>query len=796
MSAFAPLEQSVVTEDPVFIDLETRSACDLRAAGGWNYAEDETTHLLTVAWSSAPDEYHVWYPWHPTIREDYQNAQQTGRRVIVHKGERTPDALRAVAHRPWCAHNAWNFDALVWSRLMPGLAPANWIDTEPLARAVGLPGGLDAIGKRLWGEGKYQVAKAQLKKYMRGERYGDAADVPAGIMPMLAEYNVQDVFLLRGVWEEVIRWLRLPQGEWAVLNVHREINHTGVPIDEDLLVSLIDLTEEGRAEAVKQIAELTKDCRVPLRTINDLQSRPTMFKWLDSIGITAFGSVESGSLRRELVQQYIDVYQAGEDEGEADEALGEDESEDTIRGQLDLAAERERTARAALAVRVLQLRSAALRITGGKLAAAASAVCADGRVRGLFVYAGAHTFRWAGRRIQVQNLPRPKPGVDSWVFLDVFERTGRLKYADVAAALPTAEPRFRHLTPDDAAAAMIRNLFVPGGREVTAGWRDDPDPLGILAADLSNIEARYLAVFAGEKWLVDAFWAGADPYVPMAEKIFGPWQNWPGVNGDPKKAKKHIYRQSGKIVELGSGYQMSGDKTTLYAAAQGVDLSEVGTSGYECNLAYRMAHPAIAGEVAGEYEGRPYFRNGIWHKLNDAALAACQFHGGEYKVGASLEVTFVFEKPHLMCYLPSGRRLVYRDARVELVQPKYLKGTDKYVEAVVYTSARYGRTQMYGGKWTENIVQAGSRDYMANGLVNVRRELSVPCLHVHDEGATIGRLSQKPLFMAAFTRLPSWSPPFPLDAEGGWLPRYSKSPPPGERYKEEVWRNGSYLKPA
>lgn len=802
------LSQAVFDREPVFIDLETRSACDLRKAGGWNYAAHPTTHLLTVTWSPAPNEYHVWFPWHDegTIRGDYIKVQNTTN-AAVHFGPECPHELSGAAGRFWAAHNAWNFDQLVWESLThrAGLpTPAGWLDTEPLARAAALPGGLDAIGKRLWGEGKYKAAKPALKKYMTAAAYGDAADVPAGVMPMLAEYNVQDVVLLRGVWAEVAATVRMPQSEWDVLAAHRAINHRGAPVDVELLNALVDLTEEGRVHAVERIAELTDgQGKKALRTINDLQSRNKVFDWLGAIGVSV-----GSSLRKELIQQFIDKNQSADDDsvsGEDDDsfdAAGDEES-------VDPTAAREQAERTLLAVRVLQLRGSALRITGGKLASASAAVCLDGRIRGLFVYAGAHTFRWAGRRVQVQNLPRPKDGVRTWELLDAYDASRFvchrpcLSYATVDAMLPDrSDKRYRYLTPDDAASGLLRGLFTP---PEAVGWRDEADPVGCLAADLAGIEARVLGKMAGELGLMKTIWDGSDLYIPMAEVMFGPWQKWPGVDpADYKTAKKHAYRQAGKIVRLGAGYQLGGRQMDVYAAANGIDLAGQGTSGPEAVLAYRRFHPAIAGDermFVRKEDGKEfiYFRDGWWDKLNEAAVHACQYPETPFTVQApgSWPVTFVKEGPHLMVYLPSGRRLIYRKAVVKDIQPKFLVGTDRYLAAVCFQPTRFDEQSMYGGKWAENIVQAVSRDFLAFSLGLLERAGFPGILHVHDEAvAAPCRFSRLPEFMSIMTTTPGWATDFPLDAEGGWMPRYSKSPPPGDRFKEVVYRNGKYLKQA
>lgn len=778
--------------EPVFIDLETRSALDLTKVGGWKYAAHPSTHILTCAWSDAPDRYYIWYPWHPTIREDYSKAQGITARAF--HGPDIPEPLREVTGRPWCAHNAWEFDELVWRHKCTDWQPCDWLDTSPLARAVGLPGGLDQIGIRLWGHGKYKAAGKVMKKHCVGRVHGDAVDVPPGIMPMLAEYNVQDVVLLRGVWDEVARWLSLPGEEQEVIRAHCAINAHGVKIDRGLLHALIALTEQGKAHAIEKIAELTRGGRVELRGEADLNSRARVIEWLESIGIpvrTTFKVTKTAgdgtktvgvSLGKELVQRFIDANTAS---AEAEESV-----EDEV-GELDETSEDDANTEALqLAVRVLQLRASALRITGGKLTAAAGAIGDDDHLRGWAVYAGAHTFRWAARKLQPHNLPRPKDGVKVWDYIDLFKREGKLDYTavdEVLARTRASAARFRWLTPDDVASALIRSLFIP----YSAGEF-------ILAADYASIEARVLAHLAGDEGLMKTFWDQADPYIPMAEVMFGPWQSWPGCeSGDYKTAKKHQYRQAGKIVRLGAGYQLGGTKMSVYAAANGVDLAANGTSGPEAILAYRRFHPKIAGTQAGDYNGVPYFRGGIWDQLNDAAKAACTNRGLDFEVGHGFRVRYVCDGPHLLCYMPSGRRMIYRDARVTQVQPKFLQGSERKIDAVVYTSARYGTTQMYGGKWTENVVQAISRDFLASALVRLETERpGCVALHVHDEVIASGQREHYERFMAQVSSAPIWAGNFPLDAEGGIAPRYSKSPPPGDDYREQVWRNGRFLKNA
>ena len=751
------------TQRPVFIDLETRSLCDLRSAGGWNYAAHPTTRFLTVSWSAVEGEYHVWLNTDRLPPAQYLTTHLNG--VVVHGGVTPPAELLALTDRLWVGHNAWTFDELVWRQLTGGHSdPSAWVDTYPLALSVGLPGGLKQIGIRLWGEGKYEEGSAVLKRVSRTVN----KPVGAGELCLIAKYNVQDVRLLAGLWGEIGRTLKTTEQEQAILLAGRAMNNRGVPLDRPFVRALVGLVEASREYAIKRIAELTDGY---LSTLADLNSRPKVLKWMDLMGVPSVMTTNAKgklvpTLRKELIARFIDSLDADDQEGGSD---GADENVpddcDECGGMVDVPA-------LTTVVNVLQLRSNALRITGGKLTAAMEAMNADNRARGLTVYWGAHTGRDAGRRIQLQNLPRPKETVDAWDLIGRYERTGvlplgvvqdslRITYDKKVAKEPDKD--WTLSTPDDAASALIRSMVAAG-------------PGKILAfADYAAIEARVLAWLAGESWMMDAFRNDADIYSVTAERIYGVK---PANKKDPK-------RQVGKVVELGCGYQLGANKLSMYAAAQGIDLEAAGTTAQQCITAYRGSHSKIAGEQAGEYNGVPYYRGGFWDQLNAAALAAVTT-GLSVPMG---RLMFFMHARHLYIRLPSGRHLMYRNALVEKGETWY----GKEVERVTYLHPRYGRVGTYGGKLAENVVQATARDYMKEAQVRLEMEGLNPILPVHDElGCELDHRDQFPRFMECMTTLPAWGDGMVLDAEGGLSPRYSKSPPPGER--EEVWRNGRFHK--
>ena len=738
------------------IDLETRSACDLRAHGGHLYAEHPTTRLLTVAWH-VDGEYHVWLPGVEKAPAALL-AQHLGG-VHVHLGS-TPPPI--PTDRPWVGHNAFGFDELVWAR--HGHAqPPRWIDSMCLANAAGLPAGLQHIGERLWGEGKYKEGSRELQRASRATSINDCdpVDVPVGSAVLVARYNVQDVKLTVDLMDELDASLHMTRHELRVLAAHREINNRGVRVDVGLVSALHRLSNDAVADCVRLIAEETLDPATGVSFFPDedsLRKRTRVLEWVKSLGVD-FGE----SLRREVVNQFIESVK-----GEREEQREDTDDEGDPVGD---------TRNLALVCRVLSLRQSALRITAAKLEAAGNRVDHRGVARALFAYWSAHTGRWAGRGIQVQNLPRPKEAVPCWPLVREFRRTGRLDLSRVRAYLAAdhrranvkrakdKQPPLRHpATADDAASGLIRSLFVPHEGHSC-----------LLAADLAAIEARVLNWLAGSQWMLDIFAAGGDPYIEFCRK----------VTGETIK-KKDLRRQVWKAIQLGAGFQLGEDKLAVYCASHGVDLTVAGLTPRTAIDAYRDAHPEIAGVTQGVFDGgRKWRTGGLWNDLNTAAVEVVT-NGGSVTAG---RCEFYRDRGHLYVKLPSGREVCYRNARIV---PTVKWGKER--PQVVYASPRWRNTALYGGKLAENLTQAVASDFIRHALVLMRDAGVATVLHVHDEIVASGHPEQLPDFMRMMTTVPDWAPGFPLEAEGGWIPRYAKAPPKGSRWREQVWRDGVRVK--
>jgi DNA polymerase len=620
--------------------------------------------------------------------------------VEVWHGEDVPPVLLDAIARgfTFAAHNAMGFDAAAYEKLVGGPQPAAWYDTLPCARAAGLPGGLDELGKRFLGRGKDDLGRQALKmmytaKYKRG---ADTVVYPVGSIPlwkMLLRYNVADVLLLQKVFDEVADY-----GEADVLEAHCNVNARGVAVDRGFLDRLSLLWQEAEANAFTRVAELTEG----KLSEDNLRSNQKVRRWLESQGLSL------NSLNRAELNLFYD---------DPEEFFGDADHDNIPR-----------------VVEVLKLRQAVVRGSPGKIKRAFELLDKDGRVRDLLVYHGAHTGRWSARGLQPHNLPR---GVDIDIEA-ILSARGSLTLADVAAACAPG------VSIDDALASLLRPAFhAPPGKR-------------LLISDYAGIEARGIAWVAGETALLDLFRRGDDPYCAMASAIFA---------RPITKKENPAERNIGKVVVLGCGYGMSARKFADYCKINRIDLLAAGVTGESCVKAYRHTNAAIVQ---------------VWRDYNSAAFSAVQNPGKPYYAGRCI---FGMRSGSLVMRLPSGREVIYRNAKIADVVPAYCKvlgiaPTPK--PTVVYTKPHGYTGSLYGGLLAENAVQSICRDLLATSLVKCERapEPLPVVLHVHDEivaevdearaAADLDRL------VSIMLDTPQWADGFPVAVEAFECPRYTK----------------------
>lgn len=412
-----------------------------------------------------------------------------------------------------------------------------------------------------------------------------------------------------------------------------------------------------------------------------------------------------------------------------------------------------------------------------KLYAMINTVSPRGRLHELFLYHGARTGRAAGRGAQPQNLPNS--GIETtrcWIcdrhYVGDLICTWCGKYSQGSpvecspavvenivevintGSLECVEMFYGNAV--DAVSSCLRGMFV------SASGKD------LICSDYSAIEAVVLAELAGESWRQEVFRTHGCIYEMSASKITGTsFDEYMRYKKDNKK--HHPDRKIGKVAELASGYQGWIGAWKNFKADEFLSEEQI----KQAILAWRKASPAIVEFWGGQYRG--YFPD--FYGLEGAAIQSVMQPGVEFSYRA---ISYITVQDVLYCKLPSGRNITYH-------RPM-LRHSDRRPGTMALSfegwnsnpmAGRVGWTRMdtYGGKLTENVVQAVARDLLAHAIVNLEREGYSVVLHVHDEIVSEipegwGSINQ---FETIMSSMPAWANGWPVKAKGGWrAKRYAK----------------------
>lgn len=365
---------------------------------------------------------------------------------------------------------------------------------------------------------------------------------------------------------------------------------------------------------------------------------------------------------------------------------------------------------------VLRIRRELGKTSVKKYEAMKTCMCEDGRIRGLLQFYGAsRTGRWSGRLVQVQNLPRNYLGT-----LDTARELVKKGQTDAVRAVYGNVP--------DTLSQLIRTAFIPGPGNK------------FLVADFSAIEARVLSWLAGEQWRLDVFRTHGKIYEASASAMFG-------VDMDliRKGNPEYALRGKGKIAELALGYQ-GGKGSLVSMGALNMGLSEEELP-----------------DIVRRWRGSNQRIAAFWKAVEQYALDTVR-HGttGYMPCG----IAFSRDEDYLIITLPSGRNLYYYKPEIRLND----RGRDAvHFRGVDQKTKKWAAVSTYGGKLTENIVQAAARDLLASSLMNLYREGFQIDFHIHDEvimevPEDSGRTLEEAV--GIMCRLPEWAAGLPLDADG------------------------------
>ena len=600
------------------LDLETFSDMDLPNCGVHRYVEGDF-HILLCAYAFDDDDVQC---------------------IDLACGEQLPAEVVDALHDDSIIKSAWNaqFERTCLSKYLgTQLSPDAWQCTMVWAASLSLPLKLataaqalktaeqkDAVGERLI---RYFSLPCKPTK-ANGGRTRNLPEHAPDDWKLFKSYCIQDVETERDIRRRLERFPLLPQ-EWDFYHMDQRINDRGILIDKVLVQQAIICNMAMSEEMTKRAYALTG--------LENPNSVSQLKSWLEERGIEvdSLGKKNVASLITDLDKHSVD--------GEA----------------LDM----------------MKLRLQMAKSSVKKYQAAERYICQDGRAHGLFQFSGANrTQRWAGRGIQLQNLPQNHIST-----LDEAREIVKMGCFDMIEALYGNTP--------DILSQLIRTMLIP------------KDGYEFIVADFSAIEARVLAWLAGEQWRLDAFKEGKDIYCASASQMFGVPVVKHGINGD--------LRQKGKVAELACGYGGgAGALISMGALDMGLKEDELP----DIISSWRDANPEIVK---------------FWYAVEKAAIETVKDHA-DRTVG---RIGFQFSANTLWIVLPSGRRLAYIKPKL---QPNRFGRMALTFEGLGANN-KWTRGETYSGKLTENITQATARDLLAEAMKRIENAGLDIVGHVHDE---------------------------------------------------------------
>lgn len=656
----------------ISIDIETFSDVDLGKCGVYKYAQSDRFEILLFAYAVNGGSVQV---------------------VDLAEGESIPDEILAALADESVVKWAFNasFERVCLSNYLRKyypeyfesysvqgdtvgdyLNPSSWRCSMIWSAYMGLPLSLEGAGAVLGLEEQKLKEGKELIRYFcvpckatktNGGRTRNLPEHDMDKWKLFKFYNQRDVEVEMSIQERLQKY-PVPDFVWDEYHLDQEINDRGILLDMDVVENAIKFDEASKAEIAAAMRDITN--------LDNPNSVSQMKDWLSEQG------VEAESLGKKDVAKLI-----GDVDGEVKDAL--------------------------------MLRQQLAKSSVKKYQAMQNAVCRDGRARGMFMFYGANrSGRWAGRLIQLQNLPQNH-------MEDLEQARSLVKDGNYAAM----DMLYDNIP--SALSELIRTAFV-----ARSGYK-------FCVADFSAIEARVLSWLSGEHWRTEVFVNNGDIYCASASAMFGVKVEKHGENAN--------LRQKGKIAELALGYGGS------VGALKSMGAIEMGLSEEELQPlvdSWRSANPNIVR---------------FWWDVDRAVKKAVKDREPSVVNG----IRFLYQSGMLFIQLPSGRRLAYVKPRMGV--------NDWGSESVTYEGVggtkKWERIESYGPKFVENIVQAISRDILCYAM----RTLShcMICAHVHDEliiecseDASLGAICEQ------MGRTPPWAEGLILRADGYETPFYKK----------------------
>lgn len=638
------------------IDIETYSEADLSKSGVYKYVDAPGFEVLLFGYSADGGPVKV---------------------ISLAEGEELPQEIKEALLDDTVLKFAFNaqFERVCLEKYLGvHLAPDAWRCTMVASLYLGLPGSLAQVGAVLGVEKKKLETGKDLIKFFsvpckptktNGGRTRNLPEHDREKWQQFITYNARDVETEMDIMEKVARF-PVPDFLWKQYAQDQRINDLGIELDMALVTQAIKCDEESRERYLKRAQELTG--------LENPNSPIQLKEWILSNG------VEMATLTKAEVASVME----------------------TATGPVK---------------EVLELRQLLSKSSVKKYVAMETCRCSDGRAHGLLQFYGANrTGRWAGRLVQVQNLPQnhiPDLAVARNLIKSGCFEAVELLYDSIP----------------DTLSQLIRTAFVP--RE---GCK-------FMVADFSAIEARVIAWLAGESWRQEVFRNNGDIYCASASQMFGVPVEKHGVNGE--------LRQKGKIAELALGY---GGGVGAMISMGAIDMGLAEEELQPIVDSWRQSNTAIVK---------------LWWDVHRCVIKAVKDKQPQtYKC-----LTFEYQSGMLFIGLPSGRRLAY--AKPSVYRNDYDRDEIAYMG--VDATKKWGKINSYGPKFVENIIQAMSRDILAEAMERLEAAGYDIVMHVHDE-AVIEAPRDAVLDDACriMSKTPDWTPGLILNAAGYECEFYQK----------------------
>lgn len=609
------------------IDIETYSSVDIKKSGMYKYALSDDFQILLFAYSIDFGEVKI---------------------IDLAKGEILPEVIIQALDDKNIIKHAYNAPFEWWCLNQAGYKTSieQWRDTMFHGLYCGYTAGLGATGTAIGlpqDKKKDTTGKALIKLFCvpckptkkNGGRLRNLPHHEPEKWELFKNYCIQDVVTETEIYKRLSNF-PVPQEEQELWVLDQKINAYGVKIDTELVKGALSINDIVTAELTEEAIQVTG--------LDNPNSAAQLGKWL-----------------KEKTGQDIENLQ----KGTVSELIGSLEDKE--------------------AVRVLEIRQELAKTSIKKYVAMEEAICPDGRIRGLLQFYGANrTGRWAGRLVQVQNLPRN--------YLETLDYAREIVKSQDANFL-----KLVYGNVSDTLSQLIRTAFVP-----SEGHK-------FVVADFSAIEARVIAWLAGEQWRQEVFATHGKIYEASASQMFGV-----PIELIKKGNPEYALRQKGKVAELALGYGgSSGALIAMGALDMGLEEKELP----DVVRRWRNANKRITD---------------LWYGIENAVIKLMETGETQGLKGIifSREIDLIYGQDFLTIKLPSGRKLFY--PKPHLKENRFGSNALHYF-GVNQTTKKWEVQETYGGKLVENIVQAISRDCLAVTLKRLESEGLQTVMHIHDE---------------------------------------------------------------